>query len=727
MNNQVLGAGLFAINKLIFLNGDIQDLDILLKGIILGSETIIINPDDDGIQQISEHLKAYQQPVEVHLISHGCPGHLSLGCSSLNLHNINHYANQIKSWNISTLVLYGCNVAAGDAGSEFINKLAELTSANIVASTTKTGNPLLGGNWTFDVSTQDFYPELPFQQKTLETYSFTFPTSVTGLTTDNENLDPDTGDSFNSGGNTFDFQVGDINNRNITGFTTATGTYGFIQLVDKINIERVDNNNVTGNRQLLWFEQNNSTSGNNFNLKPTFVDNMEEALLSRTINRGTDNVFQNAGNSEGNQNNIERIDFISTAGLSANSANNVGFLILDRGVGDPFKIAAITAINAAGEATAFGPLTTVNATNFGTGIQTLNTSHILRKDEGDTNFSRTTGISQNLSGVFISYGTLGISNNQTFYGYAIVAPDVPNNADLTNPGSFPRNTGETGGLDLVGGGGVFALEGFAPPVIDLDTTDNSGTSYQTTFSEGSSAVAIASSNVGITDPDSTQMSGATIVLTNRPDGDSIESLSVDGTLPGGITASAYDPATGTITLTGPASLADYQQAISQIQYNNTSNNPDTAPRIVEVFVNDGQSNSNIAQATININLRPVANDDTALTNLGEAITFNITANDTDSDGTLDLSTVDLDPNTPGRQTTFTVDGEGTYTVDDAGNVTFTPVDGFTGVATPISYTVADNNGAVSNPATITVTVNDPPVANDDTALTNLGEAITFNI
>ncbi|MBS0017629.1 MAG: DUF4347 domain-containing protein, partial [Arthrospira sp. SH-MAG29] len=643
MNNQVLSADSLAINKLIFLNGDIQDLDLLLKGIILGGETIIINPDHDGIQQISEHLKAYQQPVEVHLISHGFPGHLSLGCSSLNLQNINHYANQIKSWNISTLVLYGCNVAAGDAGSEFINKLAELTSANIVASTTKIGNPLLGGNWTFDISTQDFYPELPFQQETLETYSFTFPTSVTGLTTDNENLPTNNDDVFTSGGNTFDFQVGDINNRNITGFSTATGNYGFIQLVDKINIERV-NNTITGNRQLLWFEQNNSTSGNNFNLKPTFVDNMEEALLSRTINRGTDNVFQNTGTASGNDNNIERIDFISTAGLRASSPNNVGFLILDRGTGDQFKIAAITAINAAGEATAFGSLTTVNATNFGSSVQALNTSHVLRKDEGDTNFSRTTGISQGLSGVFISYGTLGISNNETFYGYAIVAPDVPNAADLTNPASFPTNTGATGGLDLVGGGGVFALEGFAPPVIDLDTTDNSSTSYQTTFTEGSSAVAIASSNVGITDPDSTQMSGATIVLTNRPDGDSIESLSVDGTLPGGITASAYDPASGTITLSGSATVADYQQAISQIQYNNTSSDPNTTPRIVEVFVNDGQSNSNIAQATININRPPVANDDTALTNLGEAITFNITDNDSDSDGNLDLTTVDLDPN-----------------------------------------------------------------------------------
>ncbi|WP_371357609.1 Ig-like domain-containing protein, partial [Hydrocoleum sp. CS-953] len=108
----------------------------------------------------------------------------------------------------------------------------------------------------------------------------------------------------------------------------------------------------------------------------------------------------------------------------------------------------------------------------------------------------------------------------------------------------------------------------------------------------------------------------------------------------------------------------------------------------------------------------------------------MTENDSGSDSTIDPSTVDLDPDTEGRQTTRTVDGEGTYTVDEEGNITFTPVAGFVGTTTPISYTVEDNEGTVSNEANITVTVNnvnEPPVAVDDSIVTPPDTAVTFNI
>ncbi|MDE5117105.1 MAG: hypothetical protein O4860_07710, partial [Trichodesmium sp. St2_bin2_1] len=103
-----------------------------------------------------------------------------------------------------------------------------------------------------------------------------------------------------------------------------------------------------------------------------------------------------------------------------------------------------------------------------------------------------------------------------------------------------------------------------------------------------------------TDVDDTNIESATITLTSRPDGDTVESLSVNGALPGAITASSYDSSTGVITLTGSATLSDYQTAIAQIQYNNTSGDPNTTARRVEVVVNDGNTNSNTATTTINI-------------------------------------------------------------------------------------------------------------------------------
>ncbi|MET3020443.1 choice-of-anchor L domain-containing protein, partial [Flavobacterium hydatis] len=108
---------------------------------------------------------------------------------------------------------------------------------------------------------------------------------------------------------------------------------------------------------------------------------------------------------------------------------------------------------------------------------------------------------------------------------------------------------------------------------------------------------------------------------------------------------------------------------------------------------------------------PVANNDSVNTIGGTAVTIAVTTNDTDSDGTINVATVDLDPLTPGIQTTFTVAGEGSYSVDALGIVTFTPLATFSGIAS-LNYVVNDNDGFTSNAAAINVTVKTkPPTAN----------------
>ncbi len=75
-----------------------------------------------------------------------------LGNSQLNLTNIHNYTQQLQHWQRQNILLYGCNVSAGDTGEEFIHKLHQITTAIISASTTKTGNAALGGNWQLEVN-----------------------------------------------------------------------------------------------------------------------------------------------------------------------------------------------------------------------------------------------------------------------------------------------------------------------------------------------------------------------------------------------------------------------------------------------------------------------------------------------------------------------------------------------------------------------------------------------
>ena len=65
----------------------------------------------------------------------------------------------------------------------------------------------------------------------------------------------------------------------------------------------------------------------------------------------------------------------------------------------------------------------------------------------------------------------------------------------------------------------------------------------------------------------------------------------------GITGS-YDSVNGVLTLTGSATLVDYQAALQSITYVNTSDDPSDLTRTVTIQVNDGDVDSNIVSRDI---------------------------------------------------------------------------------------------------------------------------------
>ena len=139
------------------------------------------------------------------------------------------------------------------------------------------------------------------------------------------------------------------------------------------------------------------------------------------------------------------------------------------------------------------------------------------------------------------------------------------------------------------------------PVIDLDPDNSTGTvrtTFRTMFAENGAPISVADADVSITDLDSTTLVSATITLANQRPGDLLSVATLP--LPGGIVASAYHPGTGVLTLTGTATLDDYEAALRQIRYSNDSDNPDTVDRLIEVVVNDGVNTSNVAAAVIGV-------------------------------------------------------------------------------------------------------------------------------
>jgi len=166
---------------IVVIDSSLSDYQTLQTGVVEGVETVILSPNQDGIEQISQVLQQHPHITTIHIVSHGSPGCLYLGNSQLNLENISKYADLLQHWQSENILLYGCNVAAGDAGEEFIRKLHEITNATISASATKTGNAALGGNWELEVNIPENHgTSLVFHAHTLHTYQGVFAPTLVG-------------------------------------------------------------------------------------------------------------------------------------------------------------------------------------------------------------------------------------------------------------------------------------------------------------------------------------------------------------------------------------------------------------------------------------------------------------------------------------------------------------------------------------------------------------------
>lgn len=120
------------------------------------------------------------------------------------------------------------------------------------------------------------------------------------------------------------------------------------------------------------------------------------------------------------------------------------------------------------------------------------------------------------------------------------------------------------------------------------------------YDEGSPPAAL-DPGVSVTDPDSTQLSGAVVALTTGFR--SAEDRLALPASPSGIDG-AYDPATGVLALTGTATVADYQAALRSVTYQNLSADP-SPTRTVTLRARD-TAGFESAPVTRDIRLRPIA-------------------------------------------------------------------------------------------------------------------------
>ncbi|AEJ02662.1 Hemolysin-type calcium-binding region [Nitrosomonas sp. Is79A3] len=185
-------------SRIVFIDSNIAEYQSLIPQLPSDSQVIVLDANKDGVLQILTALQGESEFNAIDIISHGKPGTLLLGSIELNNVNLTDYAEQLTEIGAhlcidSDILLYGCEVAQGKTGQAFIDQLAQLTGANVAASTNLTGAADLGGDWVLEAQAG------MTQAPTLQLSYHGVLAILTG-TTGNDVLNGSTGDDTFTGG-----------------------------------------------------------------------------------------------------------------------------------------------------------------------------------------------------------------------------------------------------------------------------------------------------------------------------------------------------------------------------------------------------------------------------------------------------------------------------------------------------------------------------------------------
>ena len=176
-------------------------------------------------------------------------------------------------------------------------------------------------------------------------------------------------------------------------------------------------------------------------------------------------------------------------------------------------------------------------------------------------------------------GTLTLTGNDTVANYQAALRSV----GYSNPSNDIGTTARTVSFSVTDGTSTSAVvTSEVVPVPSNDAPEINSTVTTVSFSEGGSPQ-VVNSQIVVSDVDSTQLTGATVTIS----GNHVPNVDVlDFTASGGITGS-FDATAGVLTLTGTASLADYQSVLRTVTFENPSDSLDGNARTISFVVNDG--------------------------------------------------------------------------------------------------------------------------------------------
>ncbi|MCA9060982.1 MAG: DUF4347 domain-containing protein, partial [Planctomycetaceae bacterium] len=146
-------------HQLVVIDSRVQNWQTLVNDLVEQHsgqfEFLLLSPTADGISQVTSALTQWTDISAIHIVSHGTDSQLVLGSTILSAETLPAFAEQLLQWQYALttdadILLYGCDLAAGDDGQELIESLHILTGADVAASTNVTGSAAYAGDWSLE-------------------------------------------------------------------------------------------------------------------------------------------------------------------------------------------------------------------------------------------------------------------------------------------------------------------------------------------------------------------------------------------------------------------------------------------------------------------------------------------------------------------------------------------------------------------------------------------------
>jgi hypothetical protein len=146
------------VSKVLFVDSRVPDLHSIIAAAEPGVKIVALDANQDGVQQMASALNGLHNLESIGVVSHGDEGVLLLGNGPLFAGNIAAHQADLSAIGAALgpdgdILLYGCDVGRGDAGSQFLAALTTATGADVAASSDSTGDTARDGDWNLEITT----------------------------------------------------------------------------------------------------------------------------------------------------------------------------------------------------------------------------------------------------------------------------------------------------------------------------------------------------------------------------------------------------------------------------------------------------------------------------------------------------------------------------------------------------------------------------------------------